>query len=325
MLSKLSEKRIIRSVYKNIQRMQLDLSGCTVVTECATGVYACTPIIALLAGAKKVVAYGQDSKYGSFVEAKRALKALLENFQINYERLVLINKKNILLQHLRSVDIITNSGYLRPLNKEKLFFVQRKSIIALMYESWELREEDIDIDYCREKSIAVIGTNEQQSKAKIFEFLGPIIIKALLEKGMEVIGNKVLLVCDNAFASYIKKSLEQFQAEVLMASHKKKYSDIDVIVFAQTPKSMGGNLQLDSLNLPTNVDVCCQFWGEVSRENFQTQWIPYVSPHENHMGLLLTHLGVEPLVRLQTASLKAAQDFKENKKVTKNSFHRIVV
>jgi 3-oxoacyl-(acyl-carrier-protein) synthase len=62
--------KLTSSIKTSINRISLDLRGLVVVTECATGVYACTPAIAALAGARKVVAFGKDSFYGTFKNAQ---------------------------------------------------------------------------------------------------------------------------------------------------------------------------------------------------------------------------------------------------------------
>ena len=41
-----------------------------------------------------------------------------------------------------------------------------------MYESWELRDEDVSIDYCTKRGIKVVGTNENFNDIKVFQHIG---------------------------------------------------------------------------------------------------------------------------------------------------------
>lgn len=54
-----------------------------------------------------------------------------------------------------------------------------------------------------------------------------------------------------------------------------------------------------------------QFWGDIDREAAESLWPadvwPRRAPKPGHMALLLSELGHEPIVRLQTGGLKAAE------------------
>ena len=55
-----------------IERCNLDLSGLTVLTEAATGAYVVTPVIAAMAGARRVLAVTQSTRYGTVDEVRSA-------------------------------------------------------------------------------------------------------------------------------------------------------------------------------------------------------------------------------------------------------------
>ena len=61
----LNSQRLVRLMQQAIERCQLQLDNLTVLTEAATGAYAVTPVIAAIAGAKKVFAIARSSRYGT--------------------------------------------------------------------------------------------------------------------------------------------------------------------------------------------------------------------------------------------------------------------
>ena len=83
-----------------------------------------------------------------------------------------------------------------------------------MYEAWEYRAEDLDLAACRQRGISVAGTNERHPAADVFSFVGVTAIKLLLDAGISVQNCHLLLLCDNAFASFITDSLTAVGAHV---------------------------------------------------------------------------------------------------------------
>lgn len=298
--------RLISSIKNAVRRTNLDLRGRVVITECATEAYSCTPGIAALAGAKKVVAFGKDTSYGTFRAAREDVLFLWRALGLSQEVLLATDSLDVLDENLRKADIVTNSGHLRPLNAERIKNMRRGCVIPLMYESWEFRHTDLSLKACQKYGIPVAGTNERFPEIGVFDYLGPVVAKSLFNVGLEVVGNNILLICDNDFVHYIEETLQNMGANVLSKTYSPKIH-IDAIVFAHTPPESGGTLDIQSLDLPQTVPVCCQLWGNVNRSHFQTTWIPEKEPATGHMGLMLSSLGVEPLVKLQAGSLKVAE------------------
>ena len=67
----LDAKRLVRLAEASVTEMRIDLDGAVVVTEAATGAYAVTPIMAALAGARRVFAFTRPTRYGSVAEVVR--------------------------------------------------------------------------------------------------------------------------------------------------------------------------------------------------------------------------------------------------------------
>lgn len=295
------------SVIRNaISCLNLDFKGLNVVTECATGFYTCTPIIAALSGATKIVAFGKDSSYGTYQESKENLLRIWKALDLNENNLFITDSEAILGEHLKQADIVTNSGNLRPLDFKKISAMKQECVIPLMYETWEFRSHDISLESCCEYNIAVAGTNERHPDIAVFDYLGPLTAQALFNAGLEINGNYILLVSDNDFSPYVEKTLTGIGAQVIKAI-KEIDGKLDAIVFAHTPTEAGGTLDISSMNLPREVPICCQLWGNVDRTYFRTKWIPEEEPKAGHMGLMLSSLGIEPIVRLQAGGLKVGE------------------
>jgi len=129
-----------------VNRLNLDLSGKVVLTEAATGAYIVTPVIAALAGAE-VYAFTKDTRYGTVADVRKQTNELVDLFSDKKLNVTIIDK--LTPEIIAKADIITNSGHLRPLNNEKLQHSKKGVVIPLMYEAWEWRDADLDIEFCK--------------------------------------------------------------------------------------------------------------------------------------------------------------------------------
>src|SRR5215475_2518526 len=71
--------RLVKLMRETIAFLELDLSDLVILTEAASGPYVVTPVIAALAGAKRVLALTRDSHYASaktVIAQTRVLEAL---------------------------------------------------------------------------------------------------------------------------------------------------------------------------------------------------------------------------------------------------------
>ena len=130
-----------------VARTGLDRSGMTILTEAATGAYGVTAPIAALAGAKQVLALARPSPYGSVREAADWTKPLAASSGVGSA----VRVVEELPDNLRPIDLITNSSHLRPINARMIHQLGENCVIALMFEAWEFRPQDIDLALCREK------------------------------------------------------------------------------------------------------------------------------------------------------------------------------
>ena len=294
--------RTARAIVERIAVLDLDLSGLQVLTEAATGAYAVTPVIAAVAGAK-VVAVATDSRHGTVAEASSQTSDLATELGVLH-RIKLVDK----LDHstLAEADIITNSGHLRPLNSRMIAGMKQTAVIPLMYEAWEMRSSDVDIDACRQHGIRVAGTNERHMGVGVFDYLGLLVVKAALEEGFAIIDDRCLVVSDNDFGPFIERTLSANGARVTRANSMTALvpGEWDLVVVATLPPLSGGErISMEGIH----ASLYCQLWGDVDRGLGNGRWLPVREPQSGHMGLTLDALGPAPIVRLQTAGLKCGE------------------
>lgn len=174
---------------KIINNLQLDLSGLEVLTEVASGCYAWNPILAALAGAK-VHCLGRDSSHGLFKENKNRLQSLSEKLGLSHQIIQISDDPSHL--ELSNINIVTNSGLLRPIDNNIISKLNTKAVISLMWETWEFRSTDIDIKSAQKHKIPVIGTNEDF--IDMHDYNGYYMLKLLFDMKIEVYHNHIVII-----------------------------------------------------------------------------------------------------------------------------------
>lgn len=290
----------------------LDLSNMTVLTEAASGAYAVTPVIAALANARKVFAFARTTRYGTVSEVAEWAMSLASAAGVA-DRISII--ENLSPDILRSVDLITNSGHLRPITGEMINDLPPRAVIALMFEAWEFRPTDIDAAACKTRGIPIVGVNENHPAVDVFSYLGPLCVKLLHDAGLPVYKNRIALVCDNGFAEPMLRGLKGAGADVSCFPSVDSVSKDgwDAIVIAlrpgPEPRVNAGDATFLAGVAPKGALVA-QFWGDVDRRALAANgfaiWPP-VQPHAGHMAILLSAIGPDPIIRLQTGGLRAAE------------------
>ncbi|MBD2437157.1 hypothetical protein [Nostoc sp. FACHB-110] len=308
----LNPHRLVALMRQAIERCNLQLQNAIVLTEAATGAYAVTPVVAAMAGAKKVYAVTRTTRYGTEEQVK-ALTQQLSDIAGVSDRIEFITQKTP--EIVAQADIITNSGHVRPINGEMIGWMKPSAVIGLMYEAWEFRPEDVDLIACRLKDIQVVGVNERHPGVDVFSFLGIMAAKLLLDAGISVYTSNILLLCDNPFRSFIERGLVQAGATVdtvdslVEASTDKNY---DAILVALQPRLEPILTEKDAVAIAKYWPgtIVAQYWGDIERSAFAAHYIPVcpeIEPKPGHMGILPSAVGPEPIVRLQTGGLKAAE------------------
>lgn len=304
--------RLISLMQQTIQNCDLQLQDAIVLTEAATGAYIVTPVLAAMAGAQKVFALTRSSRYGTIEQVQAQTQALAELAGVSHQ-IEFVPQKSP--EVVAQADIITNSGHVRPIDAEMIGWMKPSAVIGLMYEAWEFRAEDIDLDACRDRGVQVVGVNERHPAVNVFSFLGIMAVKLLLDAGVAVYASNILLLCDNPFSSFIHQGLINAGATVEVATSLSEAlfdGSYDAILVALHPQSEPVLSDQDAALIAKHCPgaIVAQYWGDIDRDAFSSRAIPLcpsVEPKPGHMGILPSGVGPEPIVRLQTGGLKAAE------------------
>ena len=213
----MNRKRINNLMQSIIDDLSLNLNGMSVLTECASGVFAVTPLIAALAGAERVVAIAKDSRYGSAKDNIDFLVKWAE--ELGVDNVIHATADNASL-FAKDSNIVTNLNFLRPIGKDIIEQLPSDSCISLMWEPWEFRDEDLDLPLCNKLSVPVLGTNETNSRLNIFKYVGLTALKLLFELDIEVFNSKIMIIGGDPFAKEADKILSSIGATNIVIDPK---------------------------------------------------------------------------------------------------------
>ena len=321
--------RLVALMRRAVASTGLDLSAMTVLTEAASGAYGVTAVIAAMAGATQVYAFTRPSRYGS-VSDVTAWTLRLANAAGVAERINIIQALSPDI--LSGVDIVTNCGNLRPLTAALFERLPDRAVIALMFETWEFRPEDLDLQAALQRGIPVVGVNERHETLDIFSFLGPLCANQLHNCGLPVCHNRIALVCDNDFAESIMRGLTGLgaQVSVFVEVAAVNADQWDAVVIALLPAreprlGLAEARHLAAVLPPEAVTV--QFWGDMDRDAAMSHnlhvW-PTRPPSAGHMGALLSDIGPDAIIRLQTGGLRAAEWVRRGRSVSPGGVSQLV-
>ena len=87
-------------------------------------------------------------------------------------------------------------------------------VIPLMRETWEHREEDIDIFECKRRGIPVLGTNEHIPEVDTFSYIGPLAIKLAMELDIEIIHSNIVVIGGGIFGESAVRAFDKLGANI---------------------------------------------------------------------------------------------------------------
>ncbi len=319
----LNPRRSVNLINKAIDFNQLDLKGLIVFTEAASGEFIYTPIIAAMAGAKKVYAITKDSQYATKEEVKKNTMLFAELCGVKDKICVIFDK-----QKINKADIITNLGFVRPIDKQTIDMLKIDAVISCMCEAWEVRNEDVDIDYCKKKAINVMGTNENYPGLDVFEFSGPLALKMLFDAGIEIYKSKIIIVSGDDFGKVIYATLSKVSSDVVLVRNlnEENYSllrDVDAIIIADYTSEkcfIGKNafgISSEKLKSLSDFITVIQFAGIVDIDDLKKNNISFYPNYKVgnfRMGRTLAYLGPKPIIDLHCAGLKVGEIMHKNYK-----------
>lgn len=321
----IEDRRAVSIIRKTAEKLQLDLTGLNVLTEAGSNVFAYTPTIPLLAGASKVFAYCRDSKYGSVSDILTQTRSIALALGLA-DRLHIVTDEN-LDQALLEADIVTNSGMLRPLDVRKIGLMKPTAVIPLMYEKWELRENDIDIKFCKQQGIKVAGTWESNPSASVFGYVGMLAVKMMLEAGCSVFEDNVFIWSNDEFGRTIKNQLDKTGVASCMLSNDKnvlleQLENVDAVFICDYHEERcyvgnEGVLDIPSLFKLNPLLKIVHLYGDIPIDAISKEYhkniYPARSGYAQQMSFTLQHVGIRPVLNLLVAGFKVGEELFHNR------------
>jgi hypothetical protein len=296
--------RLARLMREAVSRCRIDLRGAVVLTEAASGPYVVTPVLAALAGADHVYAFTRASEYGSVEDVKAQTQGLCQVAGVGLHCVQVVTRKT--RDVVAAADVVTNSGHVRPIDREMINWMKPTAVVSLMYEPWEMRPRDVDVEACRVRGIRVAGTNERHADVDVFSYLGVMAIKQLTDAGIAVHRSRIVVLCDNPFAPFLHTGLASAGARVEVVADLDdavtEWADAVLVARREPPAAFDAQRWAGA--------VVVQFWGDIDRAALARAGLafwPVAAPPPGHMGILPSAIGPEPVVRLQAGGLKVAE------------------
>lgn len=330
-----SPARAKKLMEKFVADLNLNLSNLIVLTEAASGNYVFTPLIASVAKAEKVIAVTRDSKYGRARDVTENTLLFADYFGVEEKIEIFDALKPALIE---KADIVTNLGFLRPIDRDFISHLKPTAVIPLMYETWEFREQDLDLRECWRRGIPVLGTNENHEALRIFDYIGHLCLKKLYEVEVEVFRSKILLVGTEGYGKNVVETLSAAGSEVLCvteegeekvrelggrkigyslgeADAQDKIRNCDAIIvntYLDPGIVIGENGYISAKRLRKLAPEASviQLSGCIDRKSLDEYgfyYIPKDEPEMGHMGWTLADLGPKPLIALHSGGLKVGE------------------
>jgi hypothetical protein len=325
---------LIDKLIRQVAALELNLKNKTVLTEAASGAYIVTPVIAALAGAK-VFAYSKTTRYGKVEDifsSSQELASQFRKFPLDIQFTDSLSPEIV-----AQADMITNSGHLRPLNEALLRHAKDSLVIPLMYEGWEWRDADMDINYIRKRGFPLGATNERHPDVDVFNYLGDMAMKQIFDAGICPYKNRFVLLSNNDFGPFIAKVLArncEGLAVIDRDENKHRYNpdEIDWIggfpevripqgyknaealiftayPFTETWIGEHSPVRIDQIQSQLTDPFILRYAGDLDETVLKKKAVRFfpLQVQSGHMGILPSAIGFDPIIRLQSGGLKAGE------------------
>jgi hypothetical protein len=300
-----------------IGRYSLDLSGLRVLTEAASGPYLYTPLLAALAGAEHVFAWTRDSRFGSAADVRADTERVAREWGV-MDRIEVTDGRPA--DQVGVADVITNSGFVRPIDSAMVQAMKPTAVVPLMWETWEFRNADLDLAACRAKGVLVLGTREGEPPCDMRGYAAAMGVKLAFELGVEVHRSRILLLgAQPTLGRPIHDALAALGAEVTWVGAPYDglagvaLDDLDAIIVAEHQSDValigGGGALVDAARNPSlPVGVVA---GNVDAGALRAAGVRVVPDHvlpAGYMSYQPSDLGPLPVLDLYAAGLKVGQE-----------------
>lgn len=310
-------ERLMRAV---IQDLELDLRDITVLTEAASGAFAVTPLLAALAGAQRVLAVTRDSRYGSAAEVTDYLAGWAKSLGVLH-RIEITSAGTG--QGAPDSSLITNLGFVRPIDAGLIARLPPDAGVSLMVEPWECRPGDVDLVACRAHGVPVMGTRETHPRLQIFRYVGIVVLRLLFEAGIEVHGSTVLVVGSDPFGAETKSVLDSVGARVILFDPRsavdrnpslqrtvKECDAVAVVEYRWPHPVIGGETGIPIGWLTSHPIPIVHVAGVVDDRAIATGGLSLIPPgpvRAHTMKVTTAYAGPRPVIDLHAAGLKVGE------------------
>lgn len=280
--------------------------------------------MAAIAGADKVYAYTQDSRFGSKEEVNKLIVEEARFWGVNDVIEVVFDKDR---RFIGDSDIITNSGFVRPITADIVYKMKRTAVIPLMWFANELRTNELDLETCIAQGVLVIGTDENHPSLKLLESSAFKICKLLFETGLSIWGNKLLLIgsgdaCDYPHRFFIDNKIETDRISFDDKYDKSSYENIfkslegyDAIIVNEIHHevdiiSKDGFIPTEVLKEVNPMIKVIHIAGKINKKDILESGLELYPDHIRkfgYMSITSDYLGPICTFKLNIASLKIAE------------------
>jgi len=316
-------KRKRKYINRTIEKYKLDLDGLAVFTEAASGNYMYTALIAASAGARRVYAIAADSRFGTREEIEE--KLLRESKTLGLDGILqIVHEKNDKV--LMDCDIVTNLGFVRPINRDLIFKLKTTAVISLMWETWEMRSDELDLKACHDRGILVMGTNEHHQLLNLFRSIGFKVCKLLFNSGLSVYEDNFLLISSGEYgdsiANFFTNNSIQYDRITCDEKGVKKSKSLidrideyDALIIAELNHNVDiisrngivSASEIRSKNPLIKIIYICGVVDESEIINKDLEMYPQESRAFGHITISADYLGWKPVLDLNTAGLKVGE------------------
>jgi hypothetical protein len=287
-----------------------------VLTEAGTNLFALTPVLAVHAGASRVYTVSLDSPWGSAASAHAEVDGLRRALGAPDRIVPVTRPEDVALEH---ADLVTNLGWVRPLDAPKIGRMRAGAAIAAMCEAWEVRPGDVDRAACARRGIPVAGVNEDHPQVDVFAHNGLLAVKMLQQLQIEIHAARITVIGRDKFAVRIASTLDRLGAAVRRAGclagerGRLAVEGADALVIADYTRTdlilgEGGDMTVEQLLKLAPYAAVVQFAGWIRAASLRAAGI-HIFPEEEvgprRMGRTLAYLGPGPVLGLHAAGLKA--------------------
>jgi hypothetical protein len=304
-----NQARVDRLLRDAVSKFGLALRGRTVLTEAGSHYFSLTPVLAALGGADRVYALTRDSRYGS-------ADAIRDETMQHAGCLGVAGRVEVLRSRedprLRQSDIVTNLGFVRPIDSVLLARFKPEVVVPLMWETWEYRKDDLDLELCRERGIPVLGTDEHHPALDTFGYIGQVALKLLHELDIEVFGSRIVILGGGEFARRAQETLDAAGAQCEMLAPGASMdilasADALVVLEHHDRRDLLDSRKLKEINPGLAVAHICGGVSQRGLEEAGLRFRPETIAPAGFMSASTAYVGPKPLIELHAAGLAVGQ------------------